>query len=148
MYASLHIFIENPEREHFARKRRGLHQAGKETEEWKRFQWKVDWELEPFWKRLFYLNYYFANMFIRRNIQSGAKRNNCCFWQNVNILQSIVVFIVRAKGSRQKKRGYCTVRLTISLPPHSGRKSPFSAPLDNPDVSGYQLGIGCQLVKT
>ena len=30
-------------------------------------------------------------MFICRKIQSGAKRNSCCFWQNTNILQSIVV---------------------------------------------------------
>ena len=33
------------------------------------------------------------------------------------------------------------------LPPHSGRKSRFLAPLDIPDISGYQLGIGCQFVK-
>ena len=30
---------------------------------------------------------------------------------------------------------------------HSGRKSRFLAPLDIPDISGYQLGIGCQFVK-
>ena len=54
MYATLHIYIENLEREHFAGKRRGLHQAGKETEKWKRFQWKVGWELEPFEKKTFF----------------------------------------------------------------------------------------------
>ena len=30
---------------------------------------------------------------------------------------------------------------------HSGRKSQFLAPQDIPDISGYQLGIGCQFVK-
>ena len=30
---------------------------------------------------------------------------------------------------------------------HSGRKSRFLAPLDIPDISGYQLGYGCQCVK-
>ena len=30
---------------------------------------------------------------------------------------------------------------------HSGRKSRFLAPLDISDISGYQLGIGCQFVK-
>ena len=42
IYATRHIYIENTEREHFARERRGLHQAGKETEKWKRFQRKVE----------------------------------------------------------------------------------------------------------
>ena len=32
--------------------------------------------------------------------------------------------------------------------PHSGRKSRFLAPLDIPDISGYQLGIESQIVKT
>ena len=31
---------------------------------------------------------------------------------------------------------------------HSGRKSRFLAPLDIPDISDYQLKIGCQLVST
>ena len=30
---------------------------------------------------------------------------------------------------------------------HSGQKSQFLAPQDIPDISGYQLGIGCQFVK-
>ena len=33
------------------------------------------------------------------------------------------------------------------LPPHSGQKSRFLAPQDIPDISGYQLGFGCQHVK-
>ena len=32
-------------------------------------------------------------------------------------------------------------------PPHSGRKSRILAPLDIPDISGYQLRIGSQFVK-
>ena len=32
-------------------------------------------------------------------------------------------------------------------PPHSGRKSRILAPQDIPDISGYQLEIGCQCVK-
>ena len=32
-------------------------------------------------------------------------------------------------------------------PPHSGRKLRFLAPLDIPDISGYQLGMGSQFVK-
>ena len=35
----------------------------------------------------------------------------------------------------------------MTPPPHSGRKSRFLAPLDIPDISGYQLGIGSQFVK-
>ena len=35
----------------------------------------------------------------------------------------------------------------MGVPPHSGRKSRFLAPQDIPDISGYQLGIGCQFVK-
>ena len=36
----------------------------------------------------------------------------------------------------------------ICAPPrHYGWKSHFLAPLDIPDISGYQLGIGCQCVK-
>ena len=30
---------------------------------------------------------------------------------------------------------------------HYGQKSRFLPPLDIPDISGYQLGIGCQFVK-
>ena len=30
---------------------------------------------------------------------------------------------------------------------HSGQKSQFLAPQDIPDISGYQLGFGCQCVK-
>ena len=30
---------------------------------------------------------------------------------------------------------------------HSGRKSRFLSPQDIPDISGYQLGFGCQCVK-
>ena len=30
---------------------------------------------------------------------------------------------------------------------HSGWKSRFLAPLDITDISGYQLGIGCQFVR-
>ena len=30
---------------------------------------------------------------------------------------------------------------------HSGRKSRILAPQDIPDISGYQLGFGCQCVK-
>ena len=30
---------------------------------------------------------------------------------------------------------------------HSGRKSRFLAPQDVPDISGYQLGFGCQCVR-
>ena len=30
---------------------------------------------------------------------------------------------------------------------HYGRKLQFLAPQDIPDISGYQLGIGCQFVK-
>ena len=30
---------------------------------------------------------------------------------------------------------------------HSGQNSQFLAPQDIPDISGYQLGIGCQFVK-
>ena len=32
-------------------------------------------------------------------------------------------------------------------PPPRGRKLRFSAPLDIPDISGYQMEIGCQFVK-
>ena len=31
--------------------------------------------------------------------------------------------------------------------PHNGPKSLILAPQDIPDISGYQLGIGCQCVK-
>ena len=33
------------------------------------------------------------------------------------------------------------------LPPHIGPKSLILAPQDIPDISGYQLGFGCQCVK-
>ena len=33
------------------------------------------------------------------------------------------------------------------LGPHSGPKSLILAPQDIPDISGYQLGFGCQNVK-
>ena len=32
-------------------------------------------------------------------------------------------------------------------PPHNGPKSLILAPQDIPDISGYQLGFGCQCVK-
>ena len=34
------------------------------------------------------------------------------------------------------------------LPMHNGPKSLILAPQDIPDISGYQLGFGCQCVKT
>ena len=34
-----------------------------------------------------------------------------------------------------------------SVPPHIGPKSLILAPQDIPDISGYQLGFGCQCVK-
>ena len=94
MYATLHIYIENPEREHFAWKRRGLHQAGKETEKWKRFQWKVDWDLEPFWKYFFILiifsqTYLFtgkSNLALKGTVVVFDKKqiyyNQLLFWPN------------------------------------------------------------------
>ena len=33
------------------------------------------------------------------------------------------------------------------LPPQSGQKLWLLSPLDIPDISGYQLGIGCQFVR-
>ena len=35
----------------------------------------------------------------------------------------------------------------VLVPPHNGPKSLILAPRDIPDISGYQLGIGCQFVK-
>ena len=37
--------------------------------------------------------------------------------------------------------------ITINSPPHIGPKSLILAPQDIPDISGYQLGFGCQCVK-
>ena len=49
------------------------------------------------------------------------------------------------KGTFQKRfSGFCPLR---GYPPHNGPKSLILAPQDIPDISGYQLGFGCQCVK-
>ena len=39
------------------------------------------------------------------------------------------------------------VQKAFDPPPHIGPKSLILAPQDIPDISGYQLGFGCQCVK-
>ena len=39
------------------------------------------------------------------------------------------------------------LKWALDPPPHNGPKSLILAPQDIPDISGYQLGIGCQFVK-
>ena len=36
---------------------------------------------------------------------------------------------------------------SVNPPPHNGPKSLILAPQDIPEISGYQLGFGCQCVK-
>ena len=43
--------------------------------------------------------------------------------------------------------GACQIRYGGGQPPHIGPKSLILAPQDIPDISGYQLGFGCQCVK-
>ena len=41
----------------------------------------------------------------------------------------------------------CNSVINLGDPPHIGPKSLILAPQDIPDISGYQLGFGCQCVK-
>ena len=40
-----------------------------------------------------------------------------------------------------------TLPVAVVVPTHNGPKSLILAPQDIPDISGYQLGFGCQCVK-
>ena len=41
----------------------------------------------------------------------------------------------------------CPLLTLFGLGEHNGPKSLISAPQDIPDISGYQMGFGCQCVK-
>ena len=86
IYATRHIYIENPEREDFARKRRGLHQAGKETEKWKRFQRKVE--------NLIHFENHLSSLLFSGKSNLGQRGTVVVFDKiQIYVLQSIVVLI-------------------------------------------------------
>ena len=51
-----------------------------------------------------------------------------------------------AEGLVRERVGHWTILRAVATP-HNGPKSLILAPQDIPDISGYQLGFGCQCVK-
>ena len=70
------------------------------------------------------------------------------------MVQVVQITLPVLPGGRRKKTPFIDQKYTyenvtkkIGQAPHNGPKSLILAPQDIPDISGYQLGFGCQCVK-